>query len=51
MFIKKEDVEFGKSKIGAWLWVLFTAIIGGLGYLAYRKKDILIKMIKREPMQ
>ena len=43
--------EFGKSKIGAWLWILLIAIIGGIGYLVYRQKDILIKMIKKKPIQ
>ena len=34
----------------AWLWILLIAVAGGgVGYLVYRKKDALMKMIKREP--
>ena len=42
--------EFGKSKIGAWLWILLIAVIGGIGYLVYRKKDEIMKVFKKQPM-
>jgi len=43
--------EFGKSKIGAWLWILLIAVIGGIGYLVYRKKDEIMKIFKKQSMQ
>ena len=40
-----------KSRSGVWLYVFGVAVLGAVTYFVYRKKDILIKMIKREPMQ
>lgn len=36
---------------GAWLWILLPAILAGAGYLGYRNKDALLRIIKKEPGQ
>ena len=35
----------------AWLWGAALLLIGGIGYLAYRKKDALMKFFKKQPTQ
>ncbi|KKU53084.1 MAG: hypothetical protein A3G60_01870 [Candidatus Ryanbacteria bacterium RIFCSPLOWO2_12_FULL_47_9c] len=41
--------EFGKSKIGTWLWIILVIAIVAVGYFAYLKKDMLMRMIKKQP--
>lgn len=37
-----------KKRFGTWMWVLTIIILGAAGYFAYRKKDELVKILKKE---
>ena len=40
-----------KNRSGVWLYVFGIAIIGAAAYLAYRNKDEIMKIIKKQPTQ
>ena len=40
-----------KSRSGVWLYVFGIAILGAAAYLAYHKKDEIMKIIKKQPTQ
>ena len=35
----------------AWLWIILATATAVVGYLAYRKKDALMKFFKKQPTQ